>query len=224
MSEMLWKIAIIGGTGHEGAGLGLRWANAGYPVVIGSRKAEKAEAAAHELNTKLGAELVVGKDNLAAASEADIVVVTVPFAAQAPTLEGIREAVQGKIVVDVTVPLVPPKVARVQLPPEGSAALRAQAILGEGVRLVSAFQNVSAEHLGELGHAIDCDVLVSGDDKDARETVIALARAAGMQGYHAGPLANAVVAEAFTSVLISLNKRHKVKNSGIRLTGLPRDE
>ncbi len=224
MTDVLMTIAILGGTGDEGSGLGLRWADAGYKVIIGSRKAEKGVAAAARINAVLGDDRVTGMDNLSAAQAADIVVVTVPYAAHEPTLESVREAVQGKILVDVTVPLVPPKVARVQLPAGGSAAQEAQALLGENVRVVSAFQNVSAEHLNTLGHPIDCDVLVSGDKKDAREQVITLARAAGMQAWHAGPLANAAVAEALTSVLIGLNKRYKVKNSGIRLTGLPRDD
>ncbi|MEM7254640.1 MAG: NAD(P)-binding domain-containing protein, partial [Pseudomonadota bacterium] len=156
-----------------------------------------------------------------AAAAADIVVLTVPFGAQTPTLEQIKEATQGKIVVDVTVPLVPPKVNRVQLPEEDSAALITQKILGDDVRVVSAFQNVGAKHLAELGHDIDCDVLVCGDNKDAREVVVRLASDAGLRGIHAGALANSVASEALTSVLIWLNQRHKVVGSGIRITGLP---
>lgn len=213
-------IAILGGTGHEGSGLGLRWAKAGHTVIIGSRTAEKATVAAEELNSALGSKAVIGLDNLAAAQRADIVVLTVPYSAHASTLETVREAVQGKIFVDVTVPLVPPKVSRVQMPPAGSASQEAQELLGQGAKVVTAFQNIGAEHLKEPGQAIDCDVLVCGDDKDAKAVVIALAADAGMQAWDAGPLANAVVAEGLTSVLIGLNIRYKAKAAGIKITGL----
>jgi len=145
----------------------------------------------------------------------------VPYAAQLATLEEVRTALAGKILIDVTVPLMPPQVGRVQLPDGGSAVVRAQAMLGPGVRVVSAFQNISAELLGELGQDVDCDVLVCGDDRDARAQVVALAQDAGMRAFHAGPLANSVVAEALTSVLITINRQHKVKHSGIAITGLP---
>ena len=217
-------IAVIGGTGNIGYGLALRWAEKGHRVLIGSRAADRAEGAANELRAKLaegrGAGEIAGLVNPEAAAEADIVAVTVPFAAQRPTLERIREGCQGKIVIDVTVPLVPPRVSRVQLPPEDSAALVTQELLGEGVRVVSAFQNVSAVHLAELGHPVDCDVLVCGDDPEAREVVVRLAAEAGLRGIQAGRLANSVAAEALTSILIWLNQRHKVTGTGIRITGL----
>lgn len=215
------KIAVLGGTGKEGSGLALRWAHAGHHVVIGSRAPERAQAAAAAINARVGAERAEGSGNLAAARSGDIVVLTVPYAAQLPTLDEIKVALAGKILVDVTVPLIPPQVGRVQLPDGGSAVVKAQVMLGPGVRVVSAFQNVSAELLSEIGHAIDCDVLVCGDDRDARAQVIALARDAGMRAFHAGPLANSVVAEALTSVLITLNRQYKVKHSGIAITGLP---
>lgn len=218
-------IAILGGTGHEGSGLGLRWAKAGHSIIIGSRTAEKAQTAAAELNAKLGAPLVRGAsvrgaDNVTAAREAEIVVLTVPYAAHTATLESVREAVQGKIFVDVTVPLAPPKVSRVLMPAAGSASQEAQNLLGPDVRVVTAFQNISAEHLKDAEHPIDCDVLVCGDDKDAKAVIIQLAGDAGIQAWDAGPLANAVIPEGLTSVLIGLNIRYKVKSSGIRLTGL----
>jgi 8-hydroxy-5-deazaflavin:NADPH oxidoreductase len=213
-------IAILGGTGHEGAGLGLRWARAGHTVIIGSRTAQKAEAAAVELNTTLGTSTVRGLDNVAAARVAEIVVLTVPYAAHEPTLNSVKEAVQGKILVDVTVPLVPPKVSRVQMPAAGSASQEAQNLLGHGVKVVTAFQNISAEHLKDPEHPIDCDVLVCGDDKDAKAAVISLATDGGMKAWDAGPLANAVIAEGLTSVLIGLNIKYKVKSSGIRITGI----
>ncbi len=223
MSEALPTIAIIGGTGDLGTGLARRWAQAGYPIIIGSRTADRAQAAVADLRavlTERGCKQIAVEalDNIAAAKKADIAVLTVPFAHQAGTLESIKASVQGKIVVDVTVPLVPPKVARVQMPPLGSAGQIAQAILGEGVRVVSAFQNVAAQHL-QGDQAIECDVLVCGNDKEAREQVVKLVVAAGMRGFHAGSIANSVAAEAMTSLLIFINKQYQC-HSGIRITGV----
>jgi NADPH-dependent F420 reductase len=214
-------LAVLGGTGAEGSGLAFRWAHAGYPVIIGSRSAERAQEGAAELNTLLGRDIVRGMDNLSAAKEAQIAILTVPYAAQKPTVTDVASALDGKILVDVTVPLVPPKVNRVQLPAEGSAVEAVQKLLGPGVRVVSAFQNVSAHHLKDLHHDVECDVLVAGDDIPAREQVIELANAVGLRGIHAGPLCNSVVAEALTSVLISINQRYKIAGSGIRITGMP---
>lgn len=214
-------LAVLGGTGKEGSGLAARWAAAGYEVVIGGRDAGKAEAAAAELAAAIPGANVRGADNAAAAAAGEIVVLTVPYTAQQATALAVKDALAGKILVDVTVPLVPPKVNRVQLPEGGSAAMALQAALGEGVRVVSAFQNISAHHLHDLDHELDCDVLVAGDDIAAREAVIALAEAAKLRGFHAGPLCNSVVAEALTSVLISINQRYKVPSAGIRITGLP---
>lgn len=220
MEKLVTTIAVLGGTGHEGYGLALRWARAGHAIVIGSRDAARAQTAAAEINARLGVQTVSGAANLDAATTADIVCLTIPFSAHAATLEGIKSAVQGKVFIDVTVPLVPPKVTRVQMPPAGSASQEAQQILGEGVKVVAAFQNIGAEHLQDPDHPIDCDVLVCGDDKDAKAQVIQLAADAGMKALDAGPLANAVVVEGLTSVLIGLNIRHKVKNSGIKITGI----
>jgi 8-hydroxy-5-deazaflavin:NADPH oxidoreductase len=209
-------IAVIGGTGDLGSALAKRWAAAGYPIVLGSRSKEKAEAAAREMNGSA----VSGEGNRTAAAKADIVVIAVPYANHEAILNEIKPAVQGKIVVDTVVPLVPPKVSVVQLPPDGSAALRAQRLLGEAARVQSAFHNVSASKL-KSGESIDCDVLVFGDDKDGRAIVIELANAAGTRGIDGGPLANSVAAEALTSVLIGINRRFKVKGAGIRITGIP---
>jgi NADPH-dependent F420 reductase len=211
-------IAVIGGTGKLGHALARRWAKAGYPVLLGSRDPERAEIAAEGIRQSTQDADVRGCGNLEAARIASIVVVSVPFASQAASVAEIRDVVQGKLVVDTTVPLVPPKVMRVQLPPEGCAALRAQAVLGSGVALVSAFHNVAAHRL-ETDEAIDCDVLVFGDDKDARERVCALARAAGLRALHAGSLANSAAAEALTSVLIFVNKHYAADGAGIRITG-----
>jgi len=212
------SIAILGGTGDLGGGLAKRWANAGYQVIIGSRKQEKAEAALQELEAEICKKSIAAMDNLAAAEAADLVVLTVPFSHQVPTLEAVKPALTGKILIDVTVPLMPPKVGSVQLPDGGSAGQIAQDLLGTDVKVVSAFQNVAAHHL-QSDHEIDCDVLVSGDDPEARETVIGLAGDAGMQAFHAGPNANAAAAEALTSVLIQINRRHKC-HAGIRISGL----
>ena len=214
-------IAVLGGTGAEGSGLALRWANAGHRVIIGSRTADKAAAAAAELSAKISPLGLEGMENHVAAAQADIVVLAVPYAAQRQTIEDIRPTLAGKILVDVTVPLVPPRVSRVQLPEGGSAVAPLQGFLGQNTRVVSAFQNVSAHFLLDLDHAIDCDVLVCGDDKDAREAVVQLAKDAGMRGIHAGVLANSAAAEALTSALIAINRHYKVPAAGIRITGLP---
>lgn len=218
-------IAVLGGTGKEGSGLALRWAHAGYPVIIGSRSAEKAAEGAAEINQTLGRDGAArGTDNVTAAAEADIIVLTVPFAAQRPTVEEVGSGLTGKILIDVTVPLVPPKVSKVQLPNGGSAVEAIQTLLGPDVKVVSAFQNISAHHLKKLDHTIDCDVLVCADDKDAAERVIELAKAIGLGAWYAGVLANSVVTEGLTSVLIALNQRYKVPGSGIRITGVPRQD
>lgn len=207
------KIAVIGGTGNLGAALARRWAKAGLPVIIGSRAAASAEKAATELGFGL-----TGMSNADAARAADVVVVTVPFAAQEATLTDIAPHVQGKLVVDTTVPLMPPKVMQVQLPAEGSAAMRAQNLLGTGVILVSAFQNVAAHKLA-TDEDIACDVLVFGNDKAARAEVLALARHAGLRGIHGGALVNAAAAEALTSILIFINRTYQVDGAGIQITG-----
>lgn len=218
---MTKTIAVLGGTGNEGPGLARRWAKSGnYKVIIGSRQKEKAQRVASELNEQLGQELITGLANSDAAQAAQICVLTVPYSAQAPTLESLKEVLQGKILIDVTVPLKPPKVSHVNVPPGGSAGQEAQAILGDGVRVVSAFQNVGVAHLAEDESHIDCDVLICGDDKEAKAEAIALAHAAGMRGIDAGPLKNAVVVEGLTSVLIGINIRHKVKGAGIKITGI----
>lgn len=213
------SIAVIGGTGSLGGGLARRWAKAGYAIHIGSRDGAKAEAAARELATALPGSQVSGHANPQAAAAADLVVLAVPFAHQRPILEDIRPALKGKVLVDATVPLVPPKVMRVQLPKEGCAALITQAIVGADTTVVSAFQNVAADVLAGDGDP-ECDVLVAGDKAEARELVIGLARQAGFRAWHAGPLANAAAMEALTSVLIFLNKHYKAEHAGIRLTGV----
>lgn len=223
MSQLLPIVAILGGTGDLGTGLARRWVQAGYQVIIGSRtelKAQQAVIALTAIMAERGVEAVdvQAMENTAAAAAADICVLTVPFAHQVSTLESVKAPLAGKILVDVTVPLVPPKVARVQLPEQGSAGQIAQRVLGESVRVVTAFQNVAAHHLLE-GQEFSCDVLVCGDLKTDRTEVIALVAAAGMRGLHAGSLANSAAADAMTSVLIFMNKYYG-GHAGFQITGL----
>ncbi len=214
-------VAVVGGTGKEGAGLALRWAHGGYRVLIGSREAAKADMKAQELNEVLGQDVVHGMSNVDAAAAADVVVITVPYAAHEMILELIKDAAQGKIVVDVTVPLLPPHVRIVYVPEGKAASLEAQAILGDGACVVAAFQNISASHLNDLRHPVNSDVLYCGDDEEAKNDVLQLIEAIdGMRGIDAGPLVNAVAIEALTPVLLYINKRYKISGAGIRITGL----
>ncbi len=219
-SPILLSIAVLGGTGKEGKGLVYRWAKAGYRVLIGSRAAEKAQAAAADVLSMLGGSgSVEGLDNSTAAQKADIVVLTVPYSAHRDTLEAVKESVKGKILIDVTVPLVPPKVAKVQMPPAGSAAQEAREILGEGAQVAAAFQNISHEHLLEGGD-VECDVLVTGTGPEVRAEAIKLVEAAGLTGWDAGPIENSVVVEGLTSVLIGINKKYGSTHAGIKITGV----
>jgi NADPH-dependent F420 reductase len=217
---ILLTIAILGGTGKEGKGLAYRWARAGYKVLIGSRTPQKAVNVAEELSMMLGGQShIEGMGNPEAAHNANIIVLTVPFSAHSATLESVKEAAKGKLFIDVTVPLVPPKVSKVQMPQAGSAAQQALEILGEGVEICSAFQNISHQHL--LGDAdVECDVLVTGTSKDARTETIKLVEAAGLTGWDAGPLENSVVVEGLTSVLIGINKKYGSTHAGIKITGV----
>ena len=216
------RIAILGGTGKEGKGLAYRWAKAGYEVVIGSRQVEKAQITADEINKMIADNSVTGLENHQAADWCDIAVLTVPFAAHQVMLTEIKDCLEGKILIDVTVPLVPPKVTKVQMPAAGSAAQEAKSILGENIQVVAAFQNISYERLLTDGD-IDCDVLVCGSSKDARGTVLELVKAAGMVGWDAGPIENAVVVEGLTSILIGLNSQYGVHNAGIKISGIQRE-
>jgi NADPH-dependent F420 reductase len=210
-------IAVIGGTGNLGSGLARLWTRAGYRVVIGSRSKEKAEHLAREL--ALGGGCVTGDENRGAARASDIVILSVPYATHDSIVQEIAPDVGGKLVVDATVPLVPPKVSVVQLPAV-SPAVVAQHEFGPGVRVVAAFHNVGAKKLQD-GEKADCDVLVFGDDPAARQTVIELAEIVATRGVDGGVLANCCAAEALTSVLIAINRRYKVPGAGIRITGLP---
>jgi NADPH-dependent F420 reductase len=212
-------IAIIGGTGKEGKGLAYRWCKAGYEVIIGSRQVEKAQAAVDEVLALAPADVNLrGMTNPEAADLAEVVVLTVPYAVHCEMLEALKPHLAGKILIDVTVPLVPPKVTKVQMPPEGSASMQAQRILGEETQVVAAFQNISYEKLLN-DEEVECDVLVCGSGKAARTLVIGLVQDAGLVGWDAGPLENAVVVEGMTSILIGLNKQFGVQSAGIRITG-----
>ncbi len=214
-------LAVIGGTGKEGRGLVYRWVRAGYTVFVGSRTPAKAQRLAKEIRDRLAQPdaPVFGLSNLAAAQQADIVVLSVPYSAHRSTLEAIREAVQGKILVDVVVPLKPPKVIKAWRPPAGSAALEAQEILGPGVAVVDAFQNIAHTLLWEDG-PIACDVLVAGKGKANRQKVIALVEDMGLRAWDAGPIENTAVIEGLTSVLIYMNKTYGSTHLGLRITGL----
>lgn len=220
MTSNAMNIAIVGGTGALGAGLAMRWARTGHRVAVGSRDATRARTRAEQMSAQAGSE-ITGGDNISVAAGARIVVITVPYASHRETLESIQPELQNKILVDVTVPLMPPKVRTVQLPAEGSVAKGTQTFLGADVKVVSAFQNVAATHLADLDHAIDCDVLVCGNDKDARSTVIDLAKDAGMKAWHAGRIDNSAVSEALTSALIFINGHYKIDGAGIRISGSP---
>ena len=214
------RIAILGGTGPEGSGLGLRWAAAGHEVIIGSRLAEKGQGVAAELKAILPDGDISGGDNLSAANRAEIVVLAVPYAAQRPTMEGLRAALSGKILVTVVAPTQKPKARVWRLPSGLSAAEEAQRQLGESVRVVAAFQNIGAHNLKDLDYVPDFDVLICGDKKDDKQVVAQLVEDAGFQAVNAGALQNASVVEGLTSVLIGINIRHKVKDAGIRITGI----
>jgi NADPH-dependent F420 reductase len=213
------QIAIIGGTGKEGRGMAARWARAGHVVFVGSRDAERARASATELCTLAG-KPVQGGDNAWAVGQADLAVLSVPYAAHRETLLGLKDALRGKVLIDITVPLKPPDVRRVNLPEGKAAALEAQALLGAETKVVAAFHHVSAVHLADLEHAIECDVLVCSDDAAALAQGIELAEGLGTRGLDAGGLANAVALESLTPVLLQLNRKYKSAGTGIRFTGL----
>ena len=217
---LMVTIAVLGGTGKEGKGLAYRWAKAGYRVLIGSRSSEKAVTAASEIMSLMdGSTSVVGMSNLEAAGQANIVVLTVPYAAHRDTLKSVKDVLKGKLLIDVTVPLVPPRVTKVQMPPAGSAAQEAKEIVGEEVEVVAAFQNISHEHLLSDEDS-GCDVLVTGSSKEARDEALTLVEAAGLTGWDAGPIENSVVVEGLTSVLIHINKKYGSTHAGIKITGV----
>jgi hypothetical protein len=214
------RIAIIGGSGKEGQGLAIGWARAGQEIVIGSRALERAIRAAEKINQAAGRPVAKGMLNREAADAGEIVILTVPYEAHETTLREIQPGLRGKILVDVTVPIDLEKPRRLRIPPGGSATEEAQTLLGPGTRVVAAFQNISYTQLGH-GDAVDCDVLVCGDDAHARQEVIKLAGLLGLRGLDAGPARNARVVEGLTVLLMEMNRRYKSRGAGIRITGLP---
>jgi NADPH-dependent F420 reductase len=214
------KIAIIGGTGPEGTGLGFRWAAAGHEVIIGSRKAEKGERVAAELLEQRPDFAISGTDNVTAVSQAEVAVLSVPYSAQQPTLESVREELKGKLLVTVVAPTGEKKARVYRLESGLSAAEEAQQQLGEETRVVAAFQNIGAHHLLDLEYNLDCDVLVCGQKAADKAVAMQLATDAGLRGVNAGALQNASVVEGLTSLLIFINIKNKVKDAGIRITGI----
>lgn len=218
-------IAIIGGTGKEGKGLAYRWAKAGHQIIIGSRDPSKASEAATDLKKMLpeGVRLS-GLVNEDAARECQIAVLTIPYSAHQNTIESLKSFLRNKLVIDVTVPLTPPKVTQVQMPKAGSAAQEALLILGEGSLLAAAFQNISYENLLNDSEDSNCDVLVTGTSKESRNITLNLVKEAGFIGWDAGPIENSVVLEGLTSVLIGINRQYKTSHAGIRITGVVRTD
>lgn len=218
------KIAILGGTGPEGSGLGYRWAAAGHEVIIGSRLYEKGEQAAAELRERLPdahrSGGISGADNYTAAQAGELAVLAVPYEAQAATLDSVKEALAGKLLITVVAPTGQPK-ARVRRLESGlSAAEEAQQQLGESVRVVAAFQNIGAHNLKQPGYRLDCDVLVCGEKAADKDVAIQLAVDAGLRGVNAGALQNAGVVEGLTALLVFINMKNQVKDAGIRITGI----
>lgn len=214
------KIAILGGTGPEGTGLGKRWAAIGHEVIIGSRLTEKGERVAAELKSEFPDGNITGTDNLTAAQEGDLVVLTVPYEAQEPTLTHVKDALAGKLLITVVAPTRKPKARVWRLSSGLSAAEEAQQLVGDDTHVVAAMQNIGAHNLRDLDYQLDCDVLVCGDYKDDKELAIKLCADAGFRGINAGALQNASVVEGLTSILIGINIRNKVKDAGIRITGI----
>jgi NADPH-dependent F420 reductase len=221
------NIAIVGGTGKEGQGMAARWAKAGHRVLIGSRDRERAIATATELSSRSAgrvasgdAQQIEGGDNEWAVQQAEIVVLSVPYAAHASTLQGLSPLLRGKVLVDITVPLKPPAGRRVTLPAGSAAALEAQALLGPETKVVAALHHVSAVHLADLEHALECDVLACSDHPEALAQVLTLIESLGTRAFDAGPLANAVALESLTPVLLHINRKYKSPGAGIRFTGV----
>ncbi len=213
------KIAILGGTGKEGAGLALRWLKAGYGIIIGSRDAERARAKAKELSARTDGE-VSGMTNLEAARAGELVVLALPYASLATTLPEVREACQGKVVVSAAVPLTFSGGRLFTPPPIGSAAEEAQQLLGPGARVVAAFHHIAAHELGSLDHPIQSDLLLCGDDESAKQQVSKLGASMGLRVIDVGPLSNAGPLEGLTALLATINRRYKRKTSGIKITEL----
>jgi hypothetical protein len=215
------RIGILGGTGKEGAGLALRWALGGHEVIIGSRDAERARAKAAELSALTGGAAVAGMSNLDAASAASVVVLTLPATGLAATLVPLKDACRGKVVISTVVPLTFGGGRLFTPPPQGSSAEEVQELLGAEARVVAAFHHIAAHELSATEHAIECDLLLCGGDAEAKKVVEELAHSMGLRAVDVGALTNAGPLEGITAVLATINRRYKLKNSGIKITGLP---
>jgi 8-hydroxy-5-deazaflavin:NADPH oxidoreductase len=213
------NIAILGGTGKEGAGLALRWAKLGHSIIIGSRDAERAKAKAAELRDAAYAIPIVGHTNPEAAALGELVVIALPATGLANTLPDVQPACRGKVVVSTVVPLTFVGPRLFTPPAAGSSAEEVQALLPEA-RVVAAFHHIAAHELADAEHPIDCDLLICGQDAAAKETVTQLGRSMGLRVLDVGALANAAPLEGITAVLATINRRYKLKNSGIKITGL----
>jgi NADPH-dependent F420 reductase len=215
------RIGILGGTGKEGAGLAQRWALGGHEVIIGSRDAERARAKAAELSALAGSAAMAGMSNLDAASAATVVVLTLPATGLTATLVPLKEACRGKVVISTVVPLTFGGGRLFTPPPQGSSAEEVQELLGAEARVVAAFHHIAAHELSATEHAIECDLLLCGGDAEAKKVVGELAHTMGLRAVDVGALTNAGPLEGITAVLATINRRYKLKNSGIKITGLP---
>ena len=220
MGAAMTTIAVVGGTGAEGSAIALRLGHAGFRVIIGTRDSSRGARISEELNGILGRSVIEFATNDAATRAAELVILTVPYNVQVSIVKALSPVLERKILIDATVPLLPPKVSSVQLPSGGSAVAAVQQMLGDKVRVISAFQNVAAHKLRDLAADVGCDVLVCGDDAGARAVALELIAKMGLRGLDAGPICNSAAAEALTSILIFLNRKYKVPGSGIKITGL----
>ena len=213
------NIAILGGTGKEGAGLGVRWALAGHSIIIGSRDRERARAKAAELRERTGSLAIMGESNAEAAKLGEVVVIALPSDGLATTLPEVREGCRGKVVISTVVPLTFGGPRLFTPPPAGSSAEEAQALLSEA-NVVAAFHHIAAHELSDTAHPIECDLLLCGADAGAKEAVSQLAHSMGLRPIDVGPLSNAGPLEGITAVLATINRRYKLKDAGIKITGL----
>jgi 8-hydroxy-5-deazaflavin:NADPH oxidoreductase len=215
------RIGILGGTGKEGAGLAQRWVLGGHEVIIGSRDAERARAKAAELSALAGSAAMAGMSNLDAAGAATVVVLTLPATGLAATLVPLKEACRGKVVISTVVPLTFGGGRLFTPPPQGSSAEEVQELLGAEARVVAAFHHIAAHELSATEHGIECDLLLCGGDAEAKKVVGELAHTMGLRAVDVGALTNAGPLEGITAVLATINRRYKLKNSGVKITGLP---
>jgi hypothetical protein len=220
------KIAILGGTGRQGPGLALRFALAGHQILIGSRGIEKATEAADEIRAKLsgsgkpGIGEITAHTNEDAAASGEIIVLTIPYPHYQELLGSIKEVLGGKILVDVTVPLVNYKPPQVEYPEEGSAGEQIQGIVGSDVKVIAAYKTTPASRLSAIEEDMSSDVLICGDDEDAKQVIIELSEQIKMSAYDAGPLSNSKVLEGMTAMLIGMNQHYKRHSIDVRLTGI----